>query len=56
MVYWSDKSYILALSLLEEFCSDLCKYFHGVEDGFESTSKGLNIGLISLFSLIKVGS
>ena len=40
----------------KNFYLDLCKYFHGVEDGFESTSKGLNIGLISLFSLIKVGS
>ena len=40
----------------KNFYLDLSKYFHGVEDGFESTSRGLNIGLISLFSLTKVGS
>ena len=32
----------------KNFCLDLCKYFHGVEDGFESTSKGLKIGFGSL--------
>ena len=32
----------------KKFCIDLWKYFHGVEDGFESTSKGLKIGFGSL--------